>query len=133
MQTWLEEFCPVPAEKFRNKTWLQVAERDLRKWVGLRTKNLEKHGLEKDYIRLFGGKGGYFFVGKNTCAFCQRAEKAKGGCRNCPLTIARGNDLTCCETVDGTHLDPYTAFTDKDDPEPMIHLIRKAKKMLEDK
>lgn len=129
LETWLEEFCPVPAEKMVRKTRLQVVERDLKKWIGLRKTNLRKHGVKKSGRSDISGAGETFSIDGDTCGLCHRYD---GNCKPCPISVVRGG-LNCDRShVQDSH-SPYSSFTYLDNPEPMIRVLRKAKKMLEEK
>lgn len=49
LDTWMDEFYPISAKTVGcNEDALSAARHSLRKWVGLRPENLERHGVEFD-------------------------------------------------------------------------------------
>ena len=112
---WKLEFYPTNA----NST---TARRDpvghsLKKWRGLTSSNLEKHGL----YRSGGGiQDSYyaFEINCNTCALCCKYPGPKCACY--PL----------CKIVDGRPCDsngsPFQIFMKFGDPLPMIRALEKA-------
>lgn len=115
-QSWKTEWYTDPADC---KTDLDAAEQGLKKYIGARKENLEKHRLVSHQGSLFDGKGKgqpSITFGNNQCAFCKlywegEAEK----CGEC-LIIA---DINTCYSF----MHPYRVFNITCNPEPMITLL----------
>lgn len=129
IKTWRAEFYPVPA---REVVGAEAAiAHSLLKWEGLRHENLAKHGLSRGSgYSLSDGDDQYAFsVSSVSCALCalflnDEPDEAGGECVTCPLYAVRGTP--CCETSKDEEINPFDAFIEKGDPEPMIALIRSA-------
>jgi hypothetical protein len=120
LQTWKDEFYPIHAFKAVGSE-LEAAKHSLRKWIGLRKENLEKHGLERkgreisstDFINF------PFSISESSCALCQYHD---GYCNDCILyTLGNG-----CEE-EGSE---YIIWVNEGDPEPMIKALEEAIKVL---
>ena len=111
LETWKEEFYPVPADEVPES---QALTHSLRKWEGLRKENLEKHGVKR---RLH--KVGEFHVDSTTCALCHH-HAGSFWCYTCPIagTDEAGNSVNCDHE--------YIKWVGGGDPEPMIELIKNA-------
>jgi len=132
LQTWNEEFYPIPASAAKGDVRTAV-EHSLRKWEGLRKENLDKHGLmtDEDYhlsIIDKSTKTHVYGVYGDTCALCLYAKDLKNErgsdyedyedydhdypyCIGCPL-----DEINNCNRGDSS----YVIFKHKGDPEPMI-------------
>lgn len=114
LATWKKEFYPVTAKRCSKKNALAHS---LQKWLGLRGKNLAKHGLHisKWWSAIIQEDERQSLpISLSTCALCHWATDRKtqdisynyrcplGGCRNA-----------------------WTAWRNDNDPEPMIKLLRK--------
>ena len=140
--TWKKEFYPVKAETIAKKgSEVDIVQHSLTKWIGLRPKNLAKHGMKRVEFDLISEVDANFdewpYCDKNslsitdeTCSLCQRyqyeEEDSDNSCETCPLYIVRKNTpCTSCEK-DKERISPYSMFTVKGDPEPMIADLRRA-------
>lgn len=122
-ETWRDEFYPCNAS---SEEALQApAKHSLRKWIGFRKANLDKHKLSDIPME----------IDASTCALCQKYEVAEDTCDNCPLCVVRGgypcDEQTPREQEHPTEC-PYVQFTLYDDPEPMIQWLEKAVALEED-
>ena len=140
LETWKEEFYPVPADDRRAKrSHTAAVNHSLKKWRGLTKENLEKHGLTKEsgHLIIPINGGGCITISGATCALCcmeyERTAYPMSDlekfCRRCPLFRALGRKC------DGPLLvseepSPYSEFLSKDDPLPMIKALEKTKKKL---
>ena len=113
-QTWLEEFVPDVA--FPDD--LVALKYSLKKYVGARRENLEKHL----YCEIFYQGFSFYRYDAGTCYFCHQYRSSP--CISCPLY--KVYDHSC----DGPN-SPYGEFI-KGDPEPMINLISMAISKLEE-
>lgn len=111
-ESWKEEFYPKPA---RETTKEEAAAHSLRKWIGLRKENRDKHEVDRYPVS----------IDYTTCALCFHYDrKADGeGCTTCPLFEVLGkscDDTSCGETS------PFRRYTFKSysDPEPMIAALQ---------
>ena len=116
IETWKAEFLSEVKE-MPNKDALQHA---LKKWKGLKQKNLEKHGVNKPL-----GTGSIFtsdeelFVGSSTCVFClMYADSDSGDCYGCPIRVYRSCGDGC--VTQWRHWVYYS------NPDPMIRRIQLA-------
>lgn len=135
LETWKAEFYPVSAG---SKSWgkLKALEHSLKKWRGLRKKNLDKHGVTKeldssDLNYSENGVDWTFFVDARSCALCKLylpKEGQEGTCSKCPLFEARGRRCDRADVPLG--VSPYRDFKEYSNPEPMIKLIEKALRTL---
>lgn len=119
LQTWIDEFYPKPAQDV--KTRKQALEHSLRKWIGLREKNLKKHDT------YFAEVDEFIPISSSSCALCvlfyREGEFSSDRCGKCPLFKVRG---VACDSCDDERESPYHAGAFRRNPEPMIALIRKA-------
>ena len=109
-QTWLEEFVPDVA--FPDD--LVALKYALKKYIGARQENLEKHQVKHLYCEIFYQGFSFYRYDASTCYFCHQYGEPSP-CIDCPLY--KVNDH-CCSGPDS----PYGKFI-KGDPEPMINLI----------
>lgn len=126
VQTWESEFYPSPADEASGSE-REALDHSLRKWIGLRPENLERHGLRRFDRKLTDGLY-RFDVDSTSCALCERHSMV---CDTCSLTEANGG--FSCDGIDCRGLeegeegpDHYGEFLISGDPEPMIKLIQKA-------
>ena len=127
LKTWKATACPVPASD-AVATELDAAQHCLRKWRSLTKKNLDKHGLQRDFCMLEGiATDECFPINDRTCALCIYNDNFEE-CDSCILTQLRG--VACDRQCDITVKAPYVEFSQHGDPQPMIRLLRKAVKVL---
>jgi hypothetical protein len=126
IETWKKEFYPISADSTQIKTDLQAINHSIKKWEGLRSENLERHGLKTSYESIMdssSSEASDFRIDGNSCALCTKHYRK---CRECPLHISR--DSNDCDTgAEDEDMSPYLDFTDNKDPEPMIFWLIKAK------
>jgi hypothetical protein len=107
VMTWLKEYYPVAASQVPEA---EALEHTKRKWVGLRLRNLQRHGLSQPPIP----------VNSATCALCTHYLPRAAGdpCTECPLYKVRQG--VRCDTATRTEeMSPYRAWKDNN-AEPMI-------------
>ena len=109
-QTWLEEFVPDVA--FPDD--LVALKYTLKKYVGARRENLEKHQVKHLNCEIFYQGFSLYRYDAGTCYFCHQYGEPSP-CIGCPLYKVYDRS---CYGPDS----PYDEFT-KGDPEPMINLI----------
>jgi hypothetical protein len=113
LNTWKIEFYPQEACEVEDQ--LEAAKHSLRKWGGLTTENLERHGLVKEgesrYI--WNGWGDRFAVDGYSCALCCLFDSH---CPDCPLQI--------CEPE-------FRSWHYQDDPKSMIKILEELVTKLE--
>lgn len=152
LTSWKKEFYPIKAgSKLATATELTAVDHCLTKWEGLREKNLVKHGLPKKdtvYVgELIGDlEEAGMEVDNTTCALCHRHKIAGSESESPPSFHMRCSDcvlfdlrygfecyraITLGSGVIPEERSPYGMFTQLGDPEPMIRLLKKAKKHLE--
>ena len=141
--TWKKEFYPVKAETIAKKgSEVDIVQHSLTKWIGLRPNNLVKHGMKKVEFNLISEVDANFdewpycdkkslSITDETCSLCKAYRYddltwISHPCENCPLHIVRKNTpCTLCEKGK-ERISPYSMFTVKGDPEPMIADLRRA-------
>ena len=117
-QTWLEEFVPDVA--FPDD--LVALKYALKKYVGARRENLEKHQVKHLYCEILYQGFSFYRYDTSTCYFCHQYRSSP--CISCPLYKVYDHS---CDGPDS----PYGEFI-KGDPEPMINLISMAISKLEE-
>lgn len=145
LATWKQKYYPIPADSPLLDTDAKAIKHSLRKWCGLRPKNLAAHKVKVasgdvyDVDNVYSASG--FRVGAHTCALCVRARalcvrardaaaNLPGGiypktyCRLCPLFKYLGRR---CD--DGVWSRWY-AWQNDHNPEPMIEALRGAYRQL---
>lgn len=130
LDSWKKEFYPVEANKVSEENALAHS---LQKWDGLRPKNLDRHSVTV-YRAVLQDEDGYrLTIADGSCALCHQymyedMDPFSGGvCMACPLYKIRG--IPCDVSAGGSEFyetSPYDVFRTKNDPEPMINLIKKA-------
>ena len=126
--TWKNEFYRVGAKSPTLKTKIQKIEHSLTKWIGIRDKNLKKHGLSKnEYGEIVEDGKEVIVMGGASCALCVTFYDAHTGCPKCPLTKVRGGK-SCDKEKDNEEQSPWRAWSEDEDLKPMIKLLRKALK-----
>lgn len=133
--SWEEEVYPIQACQMVYESDISCTKHALTKWKGLRKEVLAKHELEADYegdlVEIGGSlekiaEGNYFEIDSSTCALC-----CKHSCETCPIVRMRGYD---CYTdfKSETEISEYKKWCEYKDPEPMIDLLEKTLKYLEE-
>lgn len=114
IESWKRTALPTPATE--PKTDLESARHSLNKWLQFREEVLKRHGLKVVRGSLLNDDGSYgsFFPDWKTCALCQQNDGWTDNCRTCPL--ARMLNAPCDVGDDS----PYSHWTERNDPEPMI-------------
>ncbi len=119
LSSWKSEFYPTLASKCSKRDALQHS---LRKWKGLRIKNLSKHDVRLDRIYLVCSTSyRHITIDSSTCALCTHywnPDDVGDTCTSCPLFAILEED---CSSV-------YTQLVDNSNPEPMISLLDRAAK-----
>lgn len=126
LQSWKEEFYPVDASEVKKEDALAHS---LKKWIGLRYENLERHNVARHGSYLEDGEYS-FMVTADSCALCAHYLTPKPGvfrCGACPLAEAIG--ASCDQELVVGIPAPYFAFTRHGNPEPMIMHIEHAIKL----
>lgn len=114
-QSWLDEFYTDPSEC---KTDLAAAKQGLKKYIGARKENLNKHDQGLGSARLFDNKAkeDVFDFSNNQCAFCGLYWRDKADeCGRCPVIV---EGQTCYSFEH-----PFSMFLHRNDPEPLITLL----------
>lgn len=126
IETWIQEFYPVTAEQASTDE-VEAVKHSIKKWRGLTKENLEKHLIEKIYYSIEDDTSSIVIDSEN-CALCHYSGKLKGdsisiSCTYCPIFKSSGN---CCS-------DQYSLFDHESNPHPMIELLEKTLKWVENK
>jgi len=124
VESWKKEFYPIPAYDYRygRHPRLQVLDASLLKWKGLTKANLKKHRV----TMVNGGIGSKddpyferFYFDGDSCSLCAKyyGRTADYSCDACPIWKLTGK--TC-----------LSAYSKLPDPEPMIQLLTKVRKLI---
>ena len=134
LQTWKDEFYPIPAQDVAKDPVL-ASQHSLRKWIGLRSTNLGKHGLHvlTRSIAENGDDSVRLNISDSSCALCvhyyPRDETLQSfRCANCPLALARAVDgipVPCDSLGKGEARSPWGEWQSLHNPEPMIGWLMK--------
>ena len=126
--TWLDKFYPL--EAYHEKviaTDKTAVEHCIVKWEGLRPDNIQEHGMKvfgRRSLKTEGENTGFFSIDASTCALCTRnSSLGNYGCWGCPIYSFK--DLRDCSKE-------YTEWIENKDPEPMIDLLKRTLKMVEE-
>lgn len=122
LATWKAEFYPVEAKDCPAD---EAVAHSLRKWIGLRVANRDKHDVshpEHQWSICSTGRQ-VFDVNDASCALCRRFT-----CETCPLALAR-DGFPCDSKTAGESLSPFVEWRDHDDPEPMIAALEAAARL----
>lgn len=132
LDSWKAQYYKVGASRACSSARAAI-EHSVRKWEGLRESALEAHGLKWRGCVITDYQDS-FYVSNNTCALCVRYLNDEVDdaheCLTCPLYILRG--CKCFALRENETVDPYTAFTLKADPEPMIRWLKLAQEKADD-
>lgn len=132
LQSWKEEFYPVPADDESITDTAEAVRHSLQKWKGLSERQRAKHGVSVTSHGRLHESGDpcmrIFFVDASTCALCEQHFDSSGGtCSTCPLYLLR--DGVPCDklnpALDGEE-SPFVMWTDHNNPLPMITLLQQA-------
>lgn len=118
LETWKEEFYPIDAEYVSEEE--DAVAHSLRKWIGLRKENLDKHRISSTgWIGISDGDE-YVYIDSSTCALCQRYfdDEAVNECASCPLFDLLGKR---CDNGDDS---PFVIWGEYENPEPMIAALK---------
>lgn len=134
IKEWMKEFYPTkPRENIESE--LQAARHSLKKWTGMREEVLEAYGITYKDKRFHSGLKedaglykDYYPIGINTCALCEfhklKAHYEFPDCSDCIL------NKICIEC--GEKYSAYSYFIKSCNPEPMIEVLERAVKILEE-
>ena len=127
---WMAEFYDVEAKLLFDPTELRCAQHSLKKWIGLRSSNLEKHNvLVSPYLALRDKATGRELINItwSSCALCIRHKNNlinEVVCDNCIIFKVNGYECSAYDgEMDCTVLTPWRIYAMKKDPEPMITLL----------
>ena len=95
--SWKKEFYVGPGrngENWKKLSIKQALEIVIKRWEGLRKKNLERHELTLSYFKdfLHDKNNHYFLLTVETCILCRRSYTEKGGynCSKCGNKLSYG-------------------------------------------
>lgn len=111
--SWKAEFYPSEAKDHPGDI-----RHSLRKWIGLRKENLERHGLVSEFLDAsLQDEDNYEVipVDDTTCSLC--VKYLNWDCGACPVVAVTGS---WCGARDS----PYDIYATTGDPEPMIKVLR---------
>lgn len=122
LKAWKDEYYPTEA---KDVPAADALAHSLRKWIGLRKENLERHGLcaASGDIHEHGSSSGgaIMIVAASSCALCRHwLDWITRSCADCPLNELLGHPC------DYGLNNPYAAWVHQGDPEPMIRALEGA-------
>ena len=134
LHPWLAEFYDPAADMIFEPTELKAAEHALKKWIGIRPSNLERHNLAINKVFTIYDKTTFkeiLVMSWKSCALCywNLNEYMSVSCDTCIIRKVSGNDCYDMATLDDEGLvlteTPWVIWTRTGDPEPMIDLLEK--------
>lgn len=143
IESWKKEFYHIPARKAAGDD-LTAVEHSLKKWMGLRKENLDKHKVAQRGKTIFSIDD-ELRVSNKTCALCighlqEQEDVRQSPCASCPLYKVRGGYACDHAGPDDPNLDPnhypyrrvspFEFFVYFNDPEPMIRWLEKTKEFV---
>lgn len=132
-QSWKKEFYPKSAaDRSVQANDLTRLQHSIRKWTGALPENLQKYGVQYDEHTIHKEDQLVLSFSGGTCALCIHYDDWDSGvdCFNrkdeqqCPIVRCTG--ITC----DSDYNNTFVASTD--DPTPMLELLEKTRKFVED-
>jgi hypothetical protein len=123
LETWKKEFYPIEASEEMSAK--EAIEHSLRKWKGLRSENLDKHGVDaRAEVQYIFGEDSFLAIDGSSCALCVKfleLDENLPWCYHCPLAKTLGRSC-------GSDGMPYITWMETGNPEPMIKALRKTLK-----
>lgn len=135
IESWKQEFYPVPAEKVPEADALAHS---IRKWEGLQEEALRAHALQLDHGDLYRADAPdlegrpEMVVDGGSCALCHLyslQEEYEDRCKRCPLALSRGG-TPCDQSAPGEPASPWHQFRHANNPAPMLEALQKARAFL---
>jgi hypothetical protein len=138
IKTWRDEFYPVAARDVP-KDPVEATKHSLQKWIGLRPDNLARHdvvlrGHEVREPQFNAPHELNVYISASSCALCVHYygdEVSDRHCSECPLHQVRGG-YPCDKRSGREPLDPWSWYSPRQDPEPMISWLEEALAYAED-
>lgn len=128
MQSWRDEFYPVPASAGMSD--LEAIRHGLRKWEGHRAENVARHGLKFDsdnivipYFKIMDSRGRSFVFGEKECALCAKYINTVIDCHRCPIALS--GQRPCTEK--GRNI-AYRKAIERGDTQAMIDALKLAER-----
>ena len=137
IESWREEFYPTPAQLVAPGV-LYAAKHSLKKWIGLRQENLDRHKVAMYgwYLQVEPNGLVGVEIGAVSCALCAQFfnDNASIECAACPLYMTLGRACDDDISDDDESCDynsPWAAWLASFNPEPMIAALDATVKRLE--
>jgi hypothetical protein len=132
LSSWKKEFYKGRIKKAARDP-LSAVEHSLRKWKGLRAKNIEAHKVKISYGDVVNPiTDNSFSIDADSCALCQMCKYDDGysriDCSKCPIVKVTGR---VCDGSAATP-SPYGVWVKQNDPEPMIKVLKQVRKQLKE-
>jgi len=134
LHPWLAEFYDPAADMIFEPTELKTAEHALKKWIGIRPSNLERHNLAINKVFTIYDKTTFkeiLVISWESCALCywNMNEYMDTICNTCIIRKISGNECSDFDIVEGNDFipvdTPWIIWVRTGDPEPMIDLLTK--------
>ena len=127
LETWKHQYLHLSVEQTKPG---EAVAHSLKKWKGLRSANLEAHGMVKTVdgdIEERSGRQRELCISASSCSLCHHFYNDHS-CKACPLALSR-DGTSCVEATSDESESPWDAWDKgKNNPEPMIAALKKAKK-----
>lgn len=113
IETWKQEFFEADFQQERQ------CQQSLKKWIGLRKENLEKHKCAREWNTILDVQRKGIRITAGTCSLCHFNYETDelDECEGCPLYKHLGVSCDACSTS------PYSFWLLSSDPEPMIKAL----------
>ncbi len=130
LSSWKKEFYKGRIKQAA-KDPLAAVEHSLKKWKGLRAKNIAAHKVEISHGDVFNPVTcNSFSIDADSCALCQMCKYDDGysriNCSKCPIVQVTGK---VCDGSQATP-SPYGVWVKEGNPEPMIAVLKQVRKHL---
>jgi len=122
IETWKQEFMPVPPKIAAKRGRCAALRAELLMWQGTTKRALKKHQLRLSGLTLSIKEKGGLYIDIGGGPLCKRYRA--GDCRHCPLVLAR-HGMHCYDTTNHELCSPIHAAL-RGDTRPMRRLLERA-------
>ena len=127
--TWSKKFIGSMEEAVKSER--ASIEHGLRKWKGLRKRNLNRHKVYLESTSVKSVDGGFpILICSENCALCKRYYRRFNAITCIECSLFKVNKESPC---DGGPESPYNIFAHTRNPEPMINLLQRALDALDER
>jgi hypothetical protein len=124
IESWKKKYYPIPAGATKGTGLKAILDHSIKKWKGFRLKNLHKHGLTThDTAIVELNSYQEEMMSPRQCSLCVSFRKQD--CIACPIVEVTGDT---CDPFDLVNRSPWDDMVSKQDPEPMIKLLKRVRR-----